>query len=144
MSNNYIIRCHRRLGSVAVSSSCSWSQLGIRCRRCGRLRALGPQRPTVEQPSQNVKEVLLWSEENWDQYVAVCPRLQLTSHTQPTSTLSRIKCERYTFIKKCVRSFVHLKFVIIVDYISAYIFVYVLCICMWLYNRGCNLLFTHN
>ena len=23
----------------------------------------------------------------WDQYVAVCPRLQLTSHTQPTSTL---------------------------------------------------------
>ena len=23
------------------------------------------------------------------QYVAVCPRLQLTSHTQPTSTLSQ-------------------------------------------------------
>ena len=42
----------------------------------------------------------------WGQYVAVCPRLQLTSHTQETSTLSRIKCERYIFIKKCVRSFI--------------------------------------
>ena len=28
------------------------------------------------------------------------------SHTQPTLTLSRIKCERYGFIKKCVRSFI--------------------------------------
>ena len=37
--------------------------------------------------------------------IAVCPHLQLISHTQPTSTLSRIKCERYIFIKKCVRSF---------------------------------------
>ena len=33
------------------------------------------------------------------QYVAVCPRLQLTSHTQEKSTLSRIKWERYIFIK---------------------------------------------
>ena len=39
--------------------------------------------------------------------IAVFPRLQLISHTQqPTSTLSRIKCERYIFIKKCVRSFI--------------------------------------
>ena len=40
------------------------------------------------------------------QYVTVCPRLQLTSHAQPTSTLSRIKCERYIFYKE-VCSFVH-------------------------------------
>ena len=38
--------------------------------------------------------------------IAVCHHLQLISHTQPTSTLSRIKCERYIFIKKCVRSFI--------------------------------------
>ena len=56
--------------------------------------------------------------------IAVCPRLQLTSHTQPTSTLSRIKCKRYIFIKKCVRS---LKFVIMIDYVSAYIYS---CICI--------------
>ena len=30
-SNNYIIRCHRRL-EFSWSSSCSWSQLGTRCR----------------------------------------------------------------------------------------------------------------
>ena len=54
----------------------------------------------------------------WGQYVAVCPRLQPTSHTQPAPTLSRIKCERYIFIKKCDRSFIEV--VIIVDYVSAY------------------------
>ena len=61
--------------------------------------------------------------------IAVCPRLQLISHTQPTSTLSRIKCERYIFIKKCVRSFVR-SFVVVCHYCrlcSTYI-----CICMWL------------
>ena len=62
------------------------------------------------------------------QYVAVCPRLQLTSHTQPTLTLSRIKCERYIFIKKCVRSFI--ENVIIVDYVSAYTWI---CIRVYLY-----------
>ena len=68
-----------------------------------------------------------YGQKNLGQYVAVCPRLILTSHTQPTSILSRIKCERYIFIKKRVRSFIEV--VIIVDYVSAYIF-----ICMWLYH----------
>ena len=31
------------------------------------------------------------------------------SHTTETSTLSRIKCERYIFIKKCVRSFIEVR-----------------------------------
>ena len=30
------------------------------------------------------------------------------SHTTETSTLSRIMCERYIFMKKCVRSFIEL------------------------------------
>ena len=33
--DNYITRCHRRLW--AVSSSCSWSQLGTRCQRENQL-----------------------------------------------------------------------------------------------------------
>ena len=67
------------------------------------------------------------------QYVAVCPSLQLTSHTQEASTLSRIKCERYIFIKKCVRSFDRsLKFVIIVDRFCIYLY-----ICLWLNNTPC-------
>ena len=45
------------------------------------------------------------------------------SHT--TITFWRIKCERYIFIKKCVRSFIEV--VIIVNYVSAYI-----CICIYI------------
>ena len=42
-------------------------------------------------------------------------------------TLLRIKCERYIFIKKCVRSFIEVRHYVWLC--SAYI-----CICMWLYN----------
>ena len=61
------------------------------------------------------------------QYVAVCPRLQLFSHTQPISTLSRIKCERYIFIKKVS---VRLLKSSLLRTIFPLIFVYVLCICI--------------
>ena len=76
-----------------------------------------------------------YGQKNLGQYVAVCPRLRHISHTQPTSTLSRIKCERYIFYKEVcsfVRSFVHWSSCIIFDYVSAYICI---CICMQLYNR---------
>ena len=53
----------------------------------------------------------------WGQYVAVCPRFQLTSHTQPTSTLSRIVCERYIFIKKCVRSFIEVRILCLIMFL---------------------------
>ena len=53
--------------------------------------------------------------------------LSLITNINPFATLSRIKCVRYIFIKKCVRSFIEVIF--IVDYVSACI-----CICMWLYN----------
>ena len=43
------------------------------------------------------------------QYVTVCPRLQHTSHTQPISNLSRIKNERYIFMKKRVRPFIEVR-----------------------------------
>ena len=62
------------------------------------------------------------------QYVAVCPRLQLTSHTQPTSTLSRIKCEGYVFYKE-VCPFVHWNLSLFLT-----MFLHVLCIYMWLDN----------
>ena len=59
--------------------------------------------------------------------IAVCPRLLLIFHTQPTSTLSIIKCERYIFIKKCVRSFIEVRHYVWLC--SANIR-----ICVWLYN----------
>ena len=91
--------------------------------------------PRLSNPSQDEEEVLLWSEELGVK-ITVCPFLQLTSHTQPTSTLSRIKCERYILIKKCVRSFIEV--IIIVDYVSAYI-----CICMRLYNTLKNIFISY-
>ena len=124
-SKNYIIRCHRWLGSVNSSSSCSWGQ-DARVRASGRLRALGPQWPTVEQPSQNASAAMV--RRTLGQYVAVCPRLQLTSHTQPTSTLSRIKCERYIFIKKCVCSFIEVRHYFLLCF-RLYMYVYCIVEC---------------
>ena len=126
MLENYITRCHRRLGSVPVGVRASWGQ-DASMRANGRRRALGPQWPTVEQPQLRWGRSAAMVRRTWGQYVAVCPRFQLTSLTQPKSTFSRIKCERYIFIKKCVRSFIEV--VIIVDYVSAYI-----CLFMRLYN----------
>ena len=119
--DNYITRCHRQLESVGVGVS--WRQ-DAKLRASSRQRALGLQWPTVEQPSQDEIKVLLGQYSS----LSLSP---LTSHTHETSTLSRIKCERYIFIKKCIHSFIEV--VIIVDYVP-HIFVYVLCCCMWLYN----------
>ena len=41
--------------------------------------------------------------------ITVYPRLWLIFFTQPTSTFSRIKCDKYIFIKKCVRSFIEVR-----------------------------------
>ena len=88
--------------SVAVGVSLSWRQVTHGWATPARMR-----------------KQCCYGQKNLGQYVAVCPRLQLTFNIQPISTLSRIKCERYIFIKKCVRSFIEV--VIIVDYVSAYI-----------------------
>ena len=88
--------------------SSSWSQLG------DKMLAWDPAAdrglwalsdPWFSNPAK-MRKKCCYGQKNFGQYVAVCPRLQLTSHTQPTSTLSRIKCERYIFIKKWVRSFI--------------------------------------
>ena len=121
-------RCHRRL--ELVSSSCSSSQLGTRWQSESQQQTegFGPSvthsqvaQPRWERSAAMVRETLA-------QYVAVCPRLQLTSHTQPTATLSRIKCERYLFYKE-VCLFVHWSSSLLLTMFPR-IFVYVL----WIYN----------
>ena len=68
MSDNYITSCQRRLGSV-ISELQFQMQLESVADKMPAwesacwLRACGPQWPTVEQPSQNSEELLLWSEE---------------------------------------------------------------------------------
>ena len=63
---------------------------------------LAPQWPTVEQPGQDEKKVLL------GQYSSLSPSSAHLSYTT-NITLSRIKCERYIFTKKCVRSFIEVR-----------------------------------
>ena len=115
-----------------VSSSCSWNQLETRCQHENQfadsgLAALSD--PRLSNSGQDEEEVLLWwREELWFK-ITVCPHLQLTSHTQPTSTLLRITCERYIFIKKCVRLFIEVHHYVWLC--SAYICI---CVCMRLYN----------
>ena len=115
-TNKNINCCHWRLESVAVPVGdrmpAEWEP--------ALDRGLGPSvthgwaaQPECERSAARVRRT-------WGQYVAVYLRLQLTSHTQPTSTLSRIKCEKYIFIKKCVRSFIEVR-----HYCFPYIFVYV-------------------
>ena len=63
----------------------------------GRGQALAP-------PASRKK---IWEEEVLS--LSICLSTHL-SYTTETSTLSRIKCERYVFfIKKCVRSFIELR-----------------------------------
>ena len=101
----------------------SWSQLQLEfesqfeaVRTSSRQRACSPQWPLVEQPSR-MRKKCSYSQRNLGSIYCSLFRLQLTSHTQPFRNLSRIECERYIFLKKCLRSF------IIVDYVSA-------CICL--------------
>ena len=83
-----------------------------------RLRACGPQWPTVEQPSQDEKEVLL------GQYSNLSPSPAHLLHTT-NITLSRIKCERLYFYKE-VYSFVHWSSSLLLTmFPDVYVYVYV-------------------
>ena len=110
---------------VSCSSSCSSRELTPD-------RGLGPSVPRLSSPAEWGRSAGI-DRGTGGQYVVVCyvSNSPLT-HNQyqpccnPFATLSKIKCERYIFLKNCVRSF------IIVDYVSA-------CICIrivvsWLYN----------
>ena len=64
----------------------------------------GPQWPTVEQPNQDAKEVLLWSRKNLGQYSSpsLSPLISLTQKKH--HPLENKVWEIYILMKKCVRS----------------------------------------
>ena len=122
--DNNISRCHRRLGSVPVpvGVGVSWGKMSAWELFCS-LRACGPWGPTVEQPQTRWGRSAAMVRKTWGQYVAVCHRLQLTSHTQETSTLSRIKCERYIFYKEAC-SFVYWSSSLLLIMFRIYLYMY--------------------
>ena len=112
--DNYITRCHRRLGSFPVPVGdripAEWEPAPD--------SGLGPSvtHGWAAQPDAERSAVMV--RRTWGQYVAVCPRLQLTSHTQETSPFKNKVWEVYFFFYKETCSFVRsLKFVIMFDYI---------------------------
>ena len=136
MSNNYINRHHSLIEfetvPVAVSSSSVPVTVGDRMPaewEPAPDRGLEPPATHgwAAQPRWG-RSTAMVPRRTFGQYVAVCTRLQFTSHTQQTSPF-RIKCERYIFIKKCGRSFIEVR-------ILCWLCFRILCIyiCMRLYN----------
>ena len=94
-----------------------------------KLRASGRQRATVEQPSQDEKEVLLWSEELGSICGSLSPSPTHLSHTTNINPFENKVWKIYFYKEVC--SFIHWSLYIMFDYVSAYIYI---CMCMWLYN----------
>ena len=91
------------------SCSCSWSQLGDKMpawESACRLRAWALRTP-VEQPSRMRKKCCYGQRNLRSICCSLSPSPTHLSHItniNPFATLSGIKCERYIFLKKCVRS----------------------------------------
>ena len=78
----------------------SWTQ-DAELRAIGRLRALGSQWPTVEQPSQDEKEVLLWSEELGSICSSLSPYPAHHSHTANINPFENKVWEIYFYKEAC-------------------------------------------
>ena len=101
-SNNYIIRCHRRFELVGVS--CSWiSSCSLKQWEPAPDRGLVPSGPRLSSPAEWERSAAI-VRGTWGQYVAVCSVSNSLLTHNPFTNLSRIKCEGYIFLKKCVRS----------------------------------------
>ena len=114
------------------SSSCSWSQMGNKMpawESACRLRALGPQWPTVKQPNQNTKKCC-YGQKNLR---SICSSLSLSpthlSHTRNINPFENKVWGVYFYKEVC--SFVHWSSSLLFDYVPH---VYVL----WLYNISNN------
>ena len=103
VSNNYITGCHKRFQLVGVScsssSSCSSRQWEPAPDR--GLAALSD--PRLSSPAEWERRAAI-VRGTWDQYIAVCSVSNSPITHNPFATLSGIKCERYFFLKKSVRS----------------------------------------
>ena len=103
-TNNYITQCHREfeLGwSGSWSSSCSSKQWDP-----APIRGLGPQDLRLSSPAELERSAPI-VRGTGGQYVAFCSVSNSPLTHNPFSTLLqpfRIKCERYIFLKKFVRS----------------------------------------
>ena len=112
VSDDYITCCHRRLGSVGVAVAVGVSSVPVAVGdRIPAEWELAPDRGLGPSATHGWAAQLRWrrsaavvARRTLGQYVTVCLRLQLTTHTLATSTLSNKVWEVYFY--KEVRSFV--------------------------------------
>ena len=105
------------------------SQLEIRCwiESLQQTVGFGPSVTHGWATPAKMRKKCCYGQKNSGQYSSLFLSSTHLSHTRHI-TLSRIKCERYIFIKKCIRSFIEDRHYVWLC--STYI-----CICMWLYNN---------
>ena len=118
-TNNYITGCHRRFESVGVRGrqNSVWVAVTVRVPVAvgDKLpqwepapdRELGPSRPRLSSPAERGKSAAIIQRNLGSICCCVSPSPTHLSHItniNPFATLSRIKCERYIFLKKCIRS----------------------------------------
>ena len=126
-SDNYITSCHRRLGSVGGSSvpvavGGSWEPAPDR-----GLGALSD--PRLSSPARMRKKYCYQKN-----FGSICGSLSTSpthlshiTNINPYATLSWIKCEKYIFLKKCVRSFIevrHYVWLCLCLHMHVYVYVY--------------------
>ena len=129
----YVKQLYNQVSQTAWVSSRQWVRVAVGVRVAVLVgdkmpewepaldRGLGPSGPRLSCPAEWGRGSAM-VRGTWGQYVTVSLRLQLTTHItniNPFATLSRIKCERYIFIKKRVRSFIEPR-----HFVSAYICMY--------------------
>ena len=100
-------------------------------RTSSRQKAWALSEPRLSSPGRMRKKCCYGQKNVGSICSSLSPSPTHLSHTR-IITLSRIKCERYIFIKKWVRSFIEV--VIIVHYVSAYICICVRTVVLWIYN----------
>ena len=119
MSNNRITRCHRRFELFGVRGRQSSVQVAVTVRvpvtdgdkiplwEPAPDRGLGPSGPRLSSPAEWGRSAAIIQRNLGSICCSLFPSPTHLSHItniNPFATLSRIKCGRYIFLRKCVRS----------------------------------------
>ena len=130
VSNNYITRCHRQLELVAVRVPVAVGDKMPAWESACRLRAWALSDPRLSS-SARMRKKCCYGQKNFG---SICSSLSPSpthlshiTNTNPFATLSRIKCERYIFIKTCVHSFIEVRILLLTMFLPIVV--------LWIYNK---------
>ena len=117
MLNNNITRCTD--SSSQLETRC-WSESQLQTEGFGSSVTHG-----CATPAKMRKKCCYGREKNLGQYSSLSLSPAHLSHTR-NITLSRIKCGRYIFIKKCIRLFIEVRILCLIMFLLIFIIIFVL------------------